>query len=248
MKITKIGGALLLCSVMLVSCHRTVTRKKLDGKWKLTSLNTTYTSDGYTSTTTGDGTTVTHTSNGEISTSTLKSNFTFDKKAGTFEMVQVTNESQTQTVTVYTKSGNSYYPAGYYEQTDVQDETNTEKGTYTITGGTGEIEKNSQIVLITTSSSSVTNHTYSYVDAFDDAVTDFSDKYIQVYTNGDFTYVAMASTGTTTNTTTGTNLDQMVWTATGLKKGVLDIEYTNNETSGSDVSTYSYKMTLTEEK
>ncbi len=248
MKIAKIGGALLLCSAVLVSCHKTVTRKKLDGKWKMTSATITSTNNSTSTTTTSDGTTMTTNDNGDISTSTSTTNYTFDKKEGTFETIQVSNETQTNTVMYYTKTGSSYSLAGGYEQTDVRDITDTEKGTYTITGGTGEIEKNSQIVLITTSNSNVINHKYSYTDIYDDAVTDFSGKYLQVYVNGTATYVAMAATGTTTNSTTGTNLDQMVWTATSLKKGKLDIEYTHDETSGSSVYKYSAKMTLTEEK
>ncbi len=248
MKISKIGCFFAICSIVVTSCHKTVTPRKLDGDWTLTSsTNTsisTYTSGTVSTTTTvNDGSNTVETSDGDTLSYASSSTFSFDKKAGTF--VQVVNESRptTTTVTYYNKIGSDYYPVGTYTQKDNPSAVSTEYGTFTITGGTGDIEKNTQIALITNSYTGVITHNYTYFDG-SVQVTDFSNKYIETY-NSNNQYEAMKSTVTRNGSSTGVNIDFTVLTVTELKKGVMDLKWERNDSDGSTSYSNSEVMKLT---
>ena len=179
--ILKITSALVLGVFALTSC-KTVSPRKLDGDWTVTSGSgsMTYTEDGVTSSLTKsyNGTAMTTTYNGEVDINDMTISYTFDKKAGTYTRTETATNTISQEVNYFTytpaSNGNpgQYNGNNYYDRKDVEVSTTVEKGTFTITGGTGDIEKNTQIVFLPTSSSEASTHTFSYFNNQNVAVTD----------------------------------------------------------------------------
>lgn len=246
--IIKITTILLLSVVGLTSCHKTVTKRKLDGEWTLTSGSSTSsnTNNGVTTTSTITYTDskATTTSGGESKTIDHTMSLTFDKKAGTYTMVKVSTTTETNTV-VYFEQG-SFMPYTM-DQKDVAVTTYTENGTFTITGGTGEIEKNTQIVLLPTGTTTNTVHTYTYYEDGTSTAVSPTGKYTTY--GGSKQY---PTTETNTETTTETNSNGAVLTVTSLKKGVMDVEMntTNTEVAGAETTSYTNNnsYTFTEKK
>ncbi|MBI1836104.1 MAG: hypothetical protein HYR91_02440 [Flavobacteriia bacterium] len=247
--IIKITAILLLSVVGLTSCHKTVTKRKLDGEWTLTSgtSSSSYTNNGITTTSSStytetEKTTVT----GSATTiSDYSRTFKFDKKAGTYTLTTVTTSTSSNEVPYYLQG--SYFPDGTMDKKDVKVSTYTENGTFTITGGTGEIEKNSQIVMLATGSTNNESHTYTYFEPGTSTPANTSGRYTTAMSTTPF-----STSSTATSTTTEANSYGSVITVKSLKKGKMEIEMTDTytETSGSSTtsSTSTNSFTLTEKK
>lgn len=250
----KISSALMFGALVLVSCNKTVTPRKLDGEWTVTAgsgtSSNTYNNTLQTSTFTYDGKNITSTNGAQVSIAPLTISYTFDKENGTYK--KVTTQTTTDTnlgLTYYTKtSSGTYINAGNIDQKDIEVSTTTEEGTFTITGGTGEIEKNTQIVFLPTSTTSNSTHTYTYFNG-SVAVTDLSSKYINDYSAGSYSYTLIPSSKVSTSTDTGVTTTGEVLTVTSLKSGVMEVvsKNTSNYTSGASINASSneVKMTLT---
>jgi hypothetical protein len=251
--ILKISSALLLSVFVLTSCNKTVTPKKLDGEWSVTggshSYSSSYNGNTYSSSSTFDGTTVTTTEDGDITKSPMSISYTFDKKAGTYK--KVTTETSTDTyldIDYYTMVGTTPTLGSMsLDKKIVEVSTSTEEGTFTITGGTGDIEKNTQIVLVETSSSSVSTKTYSYFNGA--TAVSVSDKYELSYNTGLPVATLLPTSKTSTYSDSGDSSYGEILTVVSLKKGVMEVTEKQANTSVSGATTESYssdvKWTLT---
>lgn len=255
--ISKISGLLLLGVFALTSCKKTVTPRKLDGEWTVTSGSGSSNSTSLGSrTTTFDGAKETTISGGTSTVQAKTISYSFDKKAGTYSNITVktdTDTDETITFAYYSKSGTEYTEEGDFIMTTVSVSTTTEDGTFTITGGTGDIEKNTQIVLAPTSTVINSVETYSYKDDFTSASISASTHYTR--SGNSFTgyiYTVLPTNATVTTTDTGVTYYPTVLTVTSLKKGVMEVEmkYSNvsTTTSGtaSSSTTAENSYTLTE--
>lgn len=245
-------------ALLLHSCNKTVTPKKLDGEWDVTSgtiaTSSSYTVDGTTTTTTTNstfnGSTLSTTyTQGNLTTtvtSQMSINLTFDKKSGEYTRVTTMTdpEYQTTTGTYYEKDANgNYIPSGGYERTTKRVSTTTETGLFTISGNAGdEIEKNSQIVFQVNKEVENYSDTYTYVVDGTDTDLDPAGKYEAVWGSSGISYVALETADSGTETETGSDPYSEVWNVTELKKGEMDVEYTNSTqySSSEDDNTSSY--------
>lgn len=252
--------ALTICCLILSSCHKTVTPRKLDGEWTQTNsvetetneFNSANSSNFQQTITTNDGTTTSITYNSSASETYLSNKiYTFDKKKGTYTEVEKTIKVFTDSKTIYTET-NGY--VGDYVQEDTQTTTKTRTGTFTITGGTGDIEKNTQVVLSKKSVNELIEHSYVYKTFDNIIVTDFTGKFVKFYpTFGNMggELIPMASSKSETIVYTG-ELDKTLFTVTKLKKGVLEMESSKSETAtaelGVNTNASSLKIVLTKKK
>lgn len=248
-QILKISGIALVAVIALTSCSKKVSSRKLDGDWSVTSGVGTFvqTEDGIalTNNMTFDGskfTIVDYLGDTEVDDQTMS--YSFDKKAGEYTQTNTYINYDTNFVSYYTFDGTNYNYAGEYAATSIENETEVITGNYTITGGTGEIKKNSQIVLSTTGTKNTTNTSYKYFDGLTQ-VTDFTGLFVEEfnYTTYNYEYVEMSSTKVSTSNTTGTSYSAEVINVESITKDemVINIEETsNNGTSG-----YSVKMQYT---
>jgi len=172
--------ATLVSAVALTSCNKgTISSKRLDGTWKLTSgkvtdvskrsdlngvlLLTTTTVNNYNGTTNAYTTTSSSSSIPASSgTDNYTAQYTFSKSDDTYTKVEVGTETSTYSDYLFSDSGcNNYISGGQTKATTTTEATT--KGTYTILGSTGDIEKNTRMLLEITSESDKTTTTYSYL-------------------------------------------------------------------------------------
>ena len=260
--IFKISSALLLSVFALTSCHKTVTPRKLDGEWNVTAasgLIKNTDSDIY-----GENSSSIFSFNGSTMTSTVTYNYTgispitetiatpmtiaysFDKKAGTYTTTMVmTSTSKEETDYYKLIPGTSDYDvAGTLDAKVVIVSTTIEKGTFTITGGMGDIEKNTQIVLLKTSENTKSNTNYSYYDQVTSKEVSLTGKFTE---SGDVlpTFETVTENHVNISSTDGVE----VLTVESLKKGVMEVTSLDSDNSsiGADISssTSNFKYTLT---
>ena len=250
-------AALAVILFTLQSCDK-VTASGLDGTWDVTAgkETSTYTSGSTTNTTTTEytSTTETITVTGSTASPTVNQktiSYAFDNKTGTYTTTIVATESDVESGTYYTMSGSSYNPGGSFDRKVVKVSTTTQKGTYTITGGTGEIEKASEIVLKQTDVTMNSTSTNTYFVAGTSTSLDITGKY-EMKWGIPTTYPALAATSTSTSTSTGTSSMAMVFDVVTNANGVMDVTATNDNTytSGATttVSNTDYAWTLTKRK
>lgn len=251
----------------LPSCKK-VSPRKLDGKWKVTKGNvsetyedpgfrkvTNYTSDGTKET----GTEVTtFTSGGNSQNVTIdrqvSSTWEFSKDDDTFIVTTTTSGSETvlDVSGFYFKDANGIYvPYSTIGQLDTKitfTETQTQSGVFSITGGAGDVDKNSQIVMKFTEDKKVKNATIKYFNGSSEVTTTL---YIADFVNGAFVYNVAPLSENTTSTSTGESVDALIVNVDELKGGVMEVSYKDvqNYTSGANFSKYTaeYKYTLEEE-
>ncbi|MDQ3190141.1 MAG: hypothetical protein M3Q58_00955 [Bacteroidota bacterium] len=242
------------------SCKKTVTPKKLDGEWKMTSgkvVDTYVDNDAniYVETTTYSGETrsTVETENGIPEAAEPATPYTmtisFDKKAGTYEQVVVSTYSYTDNIDTYKKDANGMETDQLnVDQKTVRVSTTTEKGVFTITGGTGEIEKNSQFVLRANDSESNVTYTYTYFDGA--TAVSPTGRYTR---DGWFgSEEELKATKSEIIVETGHNsFEGTIYTVDELKKGVMDVSgsYSSTRTVGATTTTdkIEFNWTLTEQ-
>ena len=249
--ILKITSALVLGVFALTSC-KTVSPRKLDGDWTITSGSgsMTDTEDGVTnsSTLSYNGSVMTSTQDGEVNSNDVTIAYTFDKKAGTYSQTTTSTYSNKSNVDYYSLTAATLYTPAYYTSTGslfkktVTVSTSIEKGTFTITGGTGDIEKNSQIVFLPTSSSEASTSTFSYFNDQNVAVTDLANKYQPVYSNnnnGMTTYELLPTKSTVSSSDVMKSTTGDIMTVTSLKKGIMEVTSNESNTHTEGATTYS---------
>jgi hypothetical protein len=242
---TSLAVAALLVATM-PSCKK-VSPRKLDGKWNVTAgtytgldespsskTNTTTTFNGTKETGTS---TTTFTSGGTNSSQTIDRNLTItfefvkDDDSYTKESTLTGDETVLDVFGYYTKDANGFY-IPFSGQLDIKksytDKT-TEKGTFSITGGAGDIKKNSQFILQPTSSTTNYNATIKYFSGSTEVTA--STLYKAEFSGGTFTYTQAATTETSTTSTTSETAVGIVVTVDELKGGVMDISYKMNYTT-----------------
>lgn len=168
----------IISIIFLTGCHKKTTPRKLDGNWEVQSGEGTITN--YYSFSSDILSTMQYDYNKPTVTEVKfdRSNetisYNFDKKNGTYELKTTsTKNREIQTDEYYNSNGikaeNSINIKDYITSIEV------EKGTFTITGGTGDIAKNSQIVLTKLTKYTDITHEYSYYDMYYIPITDLTE-------------------------------------------------------------------------
>lgn len=261
--LTSLAVAALVIAA-LPSCKK-VSPRKLDGKWKVTKGTTNETSEDPNSRSTTKltfdgaketGTKVTtYTSGGNSVTDNIDRQVTmtyeFSKDDDSFTIVSTETGTDTDLDMggYFSKDANGNY-IPFSGQVDVKTSyttTRTTKGIFSITGGAGDVKKNSQIVMQFTSEDDNTSSTIKYFSGTSEITTPL---YTAEFTNGVFTYKAAPTTSNTTSTSTGDSAEGLVITVDELKGGVMDISYKDNSTytSGTYSSKYTGEYTYTLEQ
>jgi hypothetical protein len=166
-------AALVILSTVFTSCKK-VSNGKLDGEWELTSGSETetYTETGpenssrkYTTTYDGKTRTVVSITDGVTQpagpTTPYTMNLIFDKKAGTYQMKSTSSYKDDYEVSAVNST------TGEEKEFIVKDNVtynSVEDGIFSITGGSGDIKKNSQIFLRSGGYKSDWTRTYTYYD------------------------------------------------------------------------------------
>ncbi|MES2836974.1 MAG: hypothetical protein V4667_05590 [Bacteroidota bacterium] len=254
--------SLVLVSVAILalnSCKK-VSDNKLNGEWNVVSgsLSTSSTNSGGTTetTTTFDGVTISGTTKytpanvsatNQPNTTTIETPTTlsikFDKKTNKYTTTTVQKTTSKTNVSYYTAVSNGYVSGGFIERRSEINTTIVEDGIYRITGGTGDVKKNSQIMFIPSSTVSTSNYVYSYYTTDTETAADISDKYKQIISGLVTKYEPLSASLTessTSTTTTEKNNQAVIWTVNDLKKGSMDISYSTTQStsvSGSSVGT-----------
>lgn len=249
------------------SCKK-VSPRKLDGKWKVTKATTTSSNEGSFSrivtNITFDGTKETGT---EVTTYTNGGNpdnvvidrqvsFTweFSKDDDTFVLTSTSSGIETDLDVsgfYYKDATGAYLPYSFIGQLDSKKsytETEINKGVFSITGGAGDVDKNSQIVMKYNERNTTRTATIKYYNGSTEVTTPL---YTAQFLNGNFVYNAAPTTENSTSSTTGERSSAVIVNVDELKGGVMDISYkeVENYTAGTNTSKFSveYKATLEQE-
>lgn len=245
--------SLVLFSIVVLginSCKK-VSDNKLNGEWDVVSgsANTSSTNSGGTTetTTTFDGVTISGTTKytpanatatNQPNTSTIETpttiSFKFDKKTNKYTKTTVQKTNSKTNVSYYTAVSNGYISGGFIERRSEINTTTIEDGIYRITGGTGDVKKNSQIMLIPSSVVSTSEYLYSYFTTDTETAADISDKYKQIISGLVTKYEPLSASLTesyTSTTTTENNNQAVIWTVNDLKKGSMDISYSTTQST-----------------
>lgn len=263
MKKFRLLAATLISASMLASCSKgVVSTKKLDGEWEVTSGTITNTStyeDGSSVTTVEefDGTkskvtTTYKDEDGSTSTTTendMSISFTFDKKTGDYTMSRVSTVfDESYEGSYYTVEGGDVDNAEYggsMVAAKKRKGTYSESGLYTLTGDAGDIEPNSQIIFQPAKTSEDFETEITYMDEESGEVLNPSTTYIQEWSNSgtyDYDKVQTAEEGTESSVKDGVT---WLWNVIELKKGEMEVEYTNSNSFTDEDGTSKYETTYT---
>jgi len=253
--------AALVLGTAFTACNKgTISSKRLDGTWKLTSgtgtvkvedsqtnggTTTSYTSN---STQTWNGSTLVTVTTSNVpgsatttTTGTFTSEWTFTKSDGKF--------------TSKTKSENTYdWDGSYYSASDCnfssmytdgsRKVTNTTdvsaSGLFTVLGSTGDIEKNTRILTETTSETTISSTAYTYFNGTTAITTP-----VYTYTSGGCT-LAPTSMPSTTTTNNDVSTSGSVMTISESTKSEMTITSKNVSTDydGTDKTVYTSENSL----
>jgi hypothetical protein len=248
-KLNKSIAVLLVFTATFVSIQscKKVTLKKIEGDWEMSKgvekkSSTGVSGNVYEETVTYDGTTqtITQTLDGVLQLPANEAlpftmSIKFNKKSGTYEKVIVHSKTLTNS-TVYTfkKSDSGFYDFKTLEQKAEQKYTITEKGIFTVTGGSGEIKKNSQLVLRATSNHQILTQNFFYYDGEIAILT--SDRFMYSYQNPN-NVIELPVSETSTQNSTGTTSEGIIYDVKELRQGVLEISSKDEETKTVGIST-----------
>lgn len=232
-QILKISGIALVAVIALTSCSKKVSSRKLDGDWKVTSgegtMSTPFSSLQISSTYSFNGSVETVTTGSTSSSSNVSMSYSFDKKNGTYTKTTISTQVDTNTAVYYSASTTSNYNTYEGELNAITTTTSTqvENGTYTITGGTGDIKSNSQIVFVETSNTNTTNLSIAYYDG----VTAFNVSNYYAQSTGT---TKLVTSSTATSSGTKDSSDGTVVNVESIKKGEMTIKINTSSTSTSN--------------
>jgi hypothetical protein len=245
------AALIILLAISAFSCKK-VSDRKLDGEWDVTSGETKITSTNASGTTTTetkfDGTEITGTivhspanptPSNQPSTTAINTPtqivFKFDKKNNSYIKTTTRQTNSKESEAYYQPApsgGTGYVYGGFIDRFAEVTTVITEQGYYRITGGTGDVKKNSQILLISGSVNATDDYKFTYYNQGTTVVADLNGKYKQKISGLTTTYVPFSSVTTesvTTNVKTEQNNSGIIWTVNELRKGVMDISYTLSE-------------------
>jgi hypothetical protein len=156
--------------LLLISCSKKITPKKLEGNWETTTIEGSKILTNNNGITTNysisyDGKTYSFlgTDNDFKNIKEQSISISFDKN-GTYTKTTITTTYDTLNVSYYTQNGSYYNFIGNLTQNRKLIEKEVITGTYTISGGTGDIEKNSLIIFSETEKKTTNDYTYEYYD------------------------------------------------------------------------------------
>jgi hypothetical protein len=241
-------AVLVLVGASFQSCKK-VSNGKLDGEWAMSSgqvIETSPKNDNTieTKTYTYDGVKVTEvktpTPAGYVAPAARLYSMTlaFDKEKGTYTQIikSASDENEKQVNTVKKdQSGNLIEPLKLTE-TIVTEYTFTKTGVFSITGGSGDIKKNSQILLREGGMNTLIESTYTYKDGSN--IVAASGRY---YTNSG---EPLKTTETYTTNTTGESYQGVVYTVDELAGGVMKISAQESKTVVNDGTTKTYSSSI----
>ncbi|GAB5539021.1 MAG: hypothetical protein Salg2KO_11240 [Salibacteraceae bacterium] len=240
-------GLVAAVGLSLTSCNNTVTSRKLDGTWRVTSGSGTYyyedDSQETNSTTTYNGTVeetegetdFTFGSTDFESERNVTYSYTFDRKTGEYTMTQITESEETDDFTSgsyyeYDDNLDDYVYAGTYLTTTERTSTSTQAGLFTVTGDAGDdIEPNTQIVFQMTSGSEEFEEMYSYEDESTGADLNAATTYVQIYNpnTNEFSYVRIQTESSGNTSQTGSSSSAPIWTVTELGGDEMMVTWTS---------------------
>lgn len=264
---------IVLFTLFLFTSCKKVSDNKLNGEWSVVSgainilssnsggtTETATTFDGVTQKGTVKYTPETPTVANQPTTTTIELpttiSFKFDKKTNKYTKTTVQKTTSKNSISYYVpvSSGTGYISGGFIERRSEINTTTVEDGIYRITGGTGDVKKNSQIMLIAGSLVAESDYTYTYYNSATDTPADITNKYKQTISGLVTKYDLLSanlSESYTSTTTTEKNNQAIIWTVNDLKKGSMDISYSTTQstsisgsTSGTTTNTelVSYKL------
>lgn len=251
-QILKFSGITLLVVIALSSCSKKVTSRKLDGDWTVTSGVGTYveTVNGIalTDNITIDGskfTIVDHMGETEVSEQTMT--YSFDKKEGTFTRTETEIDYDTNSVPYYTFDGDEYNFDGHYSSTSIENETVEYTGNYTITGGTGEIKKNSKIVLYLAGINRSTTTSYKYFDGLTQ-VTNLTGFFFEKYNynTNNYEYIPISSSSSSSSTATASSYYAQLINIESITKNEMVMNFEDTYNSGTSGFSIKMQYTLTQ--
>lgn len=252
----KFAGAIVIAAFILPtlqSCSKLASNKKLDGVWNLTAATgsgsslETSTWNGSTNTTTGtstmsyNGTTVsmtqTQTSGGLTFTNTTTFPMTmsveFAKKEGTYSTTTISTTVDSNWVDYYSYDGTTYNYEGTLDVAETNTSTEVESGTFQITGGNGDAEKNSIILFLPEGRTDATSTAIAYFNGG----TAFSGTSSHYYDDNG-TYRLLPTSDSENTTETFVSGSGEIWTVTENKKGAMKVSSTENSTWTNGTDTY----------
>ncbi|MBA3899381.1 MAG: hypothetical protein H0X62_04085 [Bacteroidetes bacterium] len=241
----------------LSSCKKTVTAKKLDGTWEATSGVTTITYENgdlepLIVTHDFDGNTVSISNNkSENAPEIQKKNitYTFDSKSGTYSLRTFKEFSHSNGIITpyYIKQNNSFVEAGNYTRKVTTAFIEEESGTFSITGGTGEIEKYSQIVFSPSKETSDDLKTYVYYDSQSNALLDIEGKYMEEVSSTNPIYAPLVNSVSEKAKISRSSYDQnKIVNVESLKKGEMRINFSTFQGDKDFSTTYEHTLILRE--
>lgn len=256
-KLFTLSALLVAGSILVTSCNRTVTPRKLDGDWTVvsgersTTTSDTYDGVTYTSSTNstynGSTWTVTETESGETETYTVTEtiDYSFDRSTGEYMSTSVMTDpeySEWTYIQVYDDADGNWSELTYVDRNTSRTSTTDIEGLFTITGDAGdEIEPNSQVVFQERTRTETYTDTYTYTDSENGTSASVAGKYWYDWSEGDYVPFPTSETGTETITMEST--EAMVWNISELGGGEMMVEYTNNYSSSESGSSYMYTYT-----
>jgi len=237
--------AVAVLGLAVTSCKKgDITSKRLDGTWKLSSgttkrVSTNTNASGVATTTTSDnvydGTTrkVTTTQGSAaavVSTTPYTEEYTFDKSNDTYTLKTTYTSTYTYTGYYYTTATCDWNSAGDYDVTETTTTNQTTSGSFTILGSTGDIEKNSRLMLEFTKSDETETTKYTYKN-------NGADVTVQLYTSSGSSCKAADVTKTVTSSSTSSlGSTPMIWTVKAMDSSEMTVDvadsYTDNSASG----------------
>ncbi len=235
--------AFAVLAFAITSCKKgDITSKRLDGTWKLTSgsLTQVETSSGGSSSTTttnkvydGANEKVTVTivptptfGNPAVKTNPYTEEYTFDRGEDSFTAKVLSTSVSTYQNTYYTTPTCDWNSGALYTVTETETTNSTATGNFTIMGSTGDIEKNSRMVLEHTKHEDVVTTKWTYKSSTGADVT------TQLYKD-DFNNGCSAAEATKTENETKTfsaGYMSQVWTVKSMSSSEMVVDLSGSVT------------------
>ncbi len=240
LKRTAIAFAVVVFLAPSIQSCKKVSPRKLDGDWKMTSgvvKTTEINEDGEVRNTTrtynGEKETITRTFSfgtpfySDPAPTTFNMSYNFDKKAGVYTQVVVKVEEYTSSYeeTFRLDENNNRIDFLDVARKTTEELKSTYTGDFSITGGNGDVKKNSQFILRQNNENYVSNKTFKYYDNSNKEVVAAG----RYYAGQGNKPESLKTTDTETSSITGNTSVGTVFTVDELKKGVMEISATEME-------------------
>ena len=143
--------SLFILIILISSCKKNLSNKKLDGDWVVSYIEGTFEVENeFVSRVNYDGKNYVVTdSSGKVTSTEVTMDYTFDAKKGTYKYIShAVSSGSSDDVKYYFSDGNGGFSyQGMLHKLWKKHTVESEENNYLITGGVGDIEKNSQLIL-----------------------------------------------------------------------------------------------------